>query len=152
MANRFGRHHETPDETLTRWTRTLAAAAAVLAAAAAAPSAWAHARIVSTTPGDGAVLASAPLRVTIRFDDIVRVLGRAQPVRIYELIAKVGALRTLEHEKALRSYAAGLEVYRQKIWSEALILFEQAFTVWPPEDPARPEEVCQAIGPWHPRR
>src|SRR5512132_1378600 len=63
------------DETLTRWTRTLAAAAALLAAAAAAPQAWAHARIVSTTPGAGDVLASAPKRVTIRFDDTVRVLG-----------------------------------------------------------------------------
>ena len=64
-----------PDETLTRWTRTLAAAAVLLAAAAGAPEAWAHARIVSTTPGDGDVLASAPKRVTIRFDDTVRVLG-----------------------------------------------------------------------------
>jgi copper transport protein len=64
-----------PDETLTRWTRTLAAAAALLAAAAAAPPAWAHARLVSSTPGNGAVLASAPPRVTIRFDDTVRVLG-----------------------------------------------------------------------------
>ena len=64
-----------PDETLTRWTRTLAAAAALLAAAAVAPQAWAHARIVSTTPGAGDVLASAPKRVTIRFDDTVRVLG-----------------------------------------------------------------------------
>ena len=64
-----------PDESLTRWTRTLAAAAALLAAAAAAPQAWGHARIVSTTPGAGDVLASAPKRVTIRFDDTVRVLG-----------------------------------------------------------------------------
>jgi copper transport protein len=60
---------------LTRSRRTLAAGAAVLAAAAAAAPAWAHARIVSTTPGDGAVLASPPARVTIRFDDTVRVLG-----------------------------------------------------------------------------
>jgi copper transport protein len=74
-ANRFGRHHETPDETLTRSTRTLAAAAALLAAAAAAPPAWAHARVVSTTPDEGAVLANAPTHVTIRFDDTVRVLG-----------------------------------------------------------------------------
>jgi len=64
-----------PDETLKRWTRTLAAGAAFLAVAAAAPPAWAHARVVSTTPGDGAVLASAPTHVTIRFDDTVRVLG-----------------------------------------------------------------------------
>ncbi|TML46441.1 MAG: hypothetical protein E6G19_01685 [Actinobacteria bacterium] len=71
----FGATTKLSDETLTRWTRTLAAAAALLAAAAAAPPAWAHARLVSTTPGDGAVLASAPPRVTIRFDDTVRVLG-----------------------------------------------------------------------------
>src|SRR6185437_2372493 len=44
-------------------------------AAASAPSAWAHARIVSTSPGDGAVLASPPPRVTIRFDDTIRVLS-----------------------------------------------------------------------------
>jgi copper transport protein len=63
------------DEALKRPTRTLAAAAALVAAAAAAPAAWAHARIVSTNPADGAVLASAPRDVTIRFDDTVRVLG-----------------------------------------------------------------------------
>jgi copper transport protein len=62
-------------ETLTRWTRTLAAAAALSAAAAAAPAAWGHARLISATPGDGAVLASPPRKVTIRFDDTVRVLG-----------------------------------------------------------------------------
>jgi len=60
---------------LTRWTRTLAAAAALFAAAAAAPPAWAHARPVSSTPADGAVLASPPRQVTVRFDDTVRALG-----------------------------------------------------------------------------
>jgi copper transport protein len=60
---------------LTRSRRTRAAAAAFFAAAVAATPAWAHARIVSTTPTDGAVLASPPPRVTIRFDDTVRVLG-----------------------------------------------------------------------------
>jgi copper transport protein len=63
------------DETLTRWTRTLAAAAALLAAAAAAAPAWGHARVVTTTPGESAVLASPPSRVTIRFDDTIRVLS-----------------------------------------------------------------------------
>jgi len=63
------------DETLTRWTRTLAAAAALSAAGAAAAPAWGHARVVTTTPGDGAVLASPPSRVTIRFDDTIRVLA-----------------------------------------------------------------------------
>jgi len=60
---------------LTRWTCTLAAAAALFAAAAAAPPAWAHARLVSSTPAEGAVLVSAPRRVTITFDETVRALG-----------------------------------------------------------------------------
>lgn len=53
----------------------VAAAAALVTAAAAAPSAQAHARLVSTDPGDGAVLAGAPARVTLVFDDTVHVLG-----------------------------------------------------------------------------
>jgi copper transport protein len=60
---------------LTRWTCTLAAAAALSAAAAAAPPAWAHARLVSSTPADGDVVASPPRQVTIRFDDTVRARG-----------------------------------------------------------------------------
>jgi copper transport protein len=63
------------DEILMCSRRKLAVAAALLAAAAAAPPALAHARIVSTAPSDGAVLASPPRDVTIRFDDTVRVLG-----------------------------------------------------------------------------
>jgi adenylate cyclase len=46
-------------------------------------------------------------------------------------------LRSLEQEKALKSYAAGLEAYRQKVWDDALAQFEQAFTAWPDEGPAR---------------
>jgi copper transport protein len=65
---------------LTRWTCTLAAAAALSAAVAAAPPAWAHARLVSSTPADGDVLASAPRQVTIRFDDTVRALGGTRVV------------------------------------------------------------------------
>jgi copper transport protein len=55
---------------LTRRTLTLAAAAAL--AATAAPAASAHARLLSTVPGDQAVVPTAPSRVTIRFDDKVR--------------------------------------------------------------------------------
>src|SRR5262249_52940749 len=42
----FGAETNCACETLTRWTRTLAAAAAFSTAAAAAPPAWAHARLV----------------------------------------------------------------------------------------------------------
>jgi copper transport protein len=59
----------------------LAATATLAAVAAAAPSAWGHARLVRTEPGDGAVLAHAPARVALRFDDAVRVLGGTVVVR-----------------------------------------------------------------------
>ena len=60
---------------MTRWKSTLAVATALAAAAVGAPSAWAHARLVSTTPDDRAVLASPPRQVTLRFDDTVRLVG-----------------------------------------------------------------------------
>ena len=50
-------------------------ATALAAAAVGAPSAWAHARLISTTPEDRAVLASPPAKVTLHFDDTVRALG-----------------------------------------------------------------------------
>ncbi|HEX6489782.1 MAG TPA: copper resistance protein CopC [Gaiellaceae bacterium] len=54
---------------------------ALSAAAAAAPAAWAHARLISSDPADGAVLAQAPTRVTVRFDEAVRVLAGTVVVR-----------------------------------------------------------------------
>src|SRR5213076_3554497 len=52
-----------------------AAAAALVTAAIAVPAAFAHAQLVSTDPGDGAVLARAPARATLVFDDDVHVQG-----------------------------------------------------------------------------
>ncbi len=59
----------------------LAVAAVVLAAAAATPEAWAHARLVSADPGEGAVLARAPARATLYYDDTVRVLAGTTVIR-----------------------------------------------------------------------
>jgi adenylate cyclase len=49
----------------------------------------------------------------LREIDLVRVIGREQAVRIYELLAAAGASLPPTQEKALRSYAAGLAAYRQ---------------------------------------
>ena len=73
----------------------------------------------------------------LREVDKVRVIGRTQAVRIYELLAKLGTPLSLEQDKALRSYAAALEAYRQKVWREALALFGQAVALWPGDSPAR---------------
>jgi copper transport protein len=54
----------------------------VLVCALALPeAAWAHASLVGTLPGDGAVLESAPTRVRVIFDDDVRVASGIKAIR-----------------------------------------------------------------------
>jgi adenylate cyclase len=69
--------------------------------------------------------------------DLVRVVGREQSVRIYELLARVDMALPPTQEKACSSYAAGLEAYRQQRWHEAQGLFEEALALWPGDGPAR---------------
>jgi adenylate cyclase len=73
----------------------------------------------------------------LREIDIVRVVGREQPVRIYELLARAGTLLPKEQEKAFNSYAAGLDAYRQQRWSEALGLFQESLALWREDGPSQ---------------
>jgi adenylate cyclase len=73
----------------------------------------------------------------LREIDLVRVVGREQAVRIYELLAAAGTSLLPRREKALRSYAAGLEAYRQQCWDEALWLFKESLALWPEDGPSR---------------
>lgn len=73
----------------------------------------------------------------VRELDTVRVLGRTQPVRIYELMAGAGTALSPEQQQVLALYAAGLEAYRHQDWSEALTLFEKALTLRPDDGPCR---------------
>jgi len=69
--------------------------------------------------------------------DMVRVIGRRQAVRIYELIAVAGTPLDPEHDQALGIYAEALEAYRKGMWAEALGLFRQAQTLRPDDGPSR---------------
>jgi adenylate cyclase len=73
----------------------------------------------------------------LREIDLARVVGREQPVRIYELLAKAGTGLPREQEKAFGAYAAGLEAYRQQRWRDALGLFEEALGLWRGDGPSR---------------
>ena len=73
----------------------------------------------------------------VREVDMVRVKGRKQAVRVYELLAQAGTALPIDREKALRSYAAGLEAYRQRDWGEAQKLFHEALILWPEDGPSR---------------
>jgi copper transport protein len=59
----------------------IACAAAAAAAAVVAPAAQAHAKLIASKPGDRAVLAQAPKRVVLRFDDTVRALPGTKAIR-----------------------------------------------------------------------
>jgi adenylate cyclase len=76
-------------------------------------------------------------RFLLREIDMVRVKGRKQAVRIYELIAKAGIAVTPEVEKMVAAYAQGLQAYRERSWSEAIALFNEALAVRPSDRPSR---------------
>jgi len=64
-----------------RHVRFAAASAAVLGAAILlAPTAWAHADLVSSSPKDGAQLASAPASIRVTFDERVTMNGKGTRV------------------------------------------------------------------------
>jgi adenylate cyclase len=80
----------------------------------------------------------------LREIDMVQVVGRKRPVRIYELLAALGTSLPQEQEEARGSYAAGLEAYRQQSWDNALELFQHSLALWPKDSPARiMVERCQ---------
>jgi adenylate cyclase len=72
----------------------------------------------------------------LREIDLVRVVGRDQPMRIYELLARSGTSLPKEQAEALSSYAVGLEAYRQQRWGEALGLFTSSLSLWPQDGPS----------------
>jgi adenylate cyclase len=73
----------------------------------------------------------------VREIDMVRVKGRTQAVRVYELLAQAGTALPPEQERALSTYAAGLEAYRGRYWEVAQKLFGQALLLWPEDGPSR---------------
>ncbi len=73
----------------------------------------------------------------LREIDLVRVVGKQQPVRIYELLAHSGTPLPAEQQKALGSYAAALTAYREKRWDDAAGLFGESLDQWPQDGPSR---------------
>jgi adenylate cyclase len=80
----------------------------------------------TVTAGAGAV----PLREL----DLISVKGRAEPVRVFELLPDIDP--TSAHAEALRAYAKGLEVYRARGFEEAAEQFEAALALVPEDGPS----------------
>ncbi len=62
--------------------------------------------------------------VEAREVDLIRVVGKKKPVRIYELLARRGSLAQNEQESIGR-FQRGLELYRRRSWSEAVEIFQE---------------------------
>ena len=69
--------------------------------------------------------------------DLVRVVGREQYVRVYELIARAGDVLSPEHLGALEAYAAGLDEYCRQHWPQAMAHFEHALSLRPDDGPSK---------------
>lgn len=69
--------------------------------------------------------------------DLVRVKGRAQALRIHELIGTADAPITLPQQELLRSYALGLAAYREQRWESAMELFRKCLVCAPNDGPAQ---------------
>ena len=67
--------------------------------------------------------------------DIVTVLGKVEPVRVYEIMAPAGSLSDAEQE--LRGlFAEGLAAYRARDWDRSEQRFAQCLAVMPADGPA----------------
>jgi adenylate cyclase len=69
--------------------------------------------------------------------DVVRVKGRAQALRIYELIADAQATLSEDHRRLVKLYEQGVAAYRNREWDGALALFAQCLEIDPGDGPSK---------------
>ncbi len=61
--------------------------------------------------------------------DLVVVMGKTEPVRIYELIAMADEVQTDATKKFLDLYHQGLEAYKKRAWKSAIEQFQHALQI-----------------------
>lgn len=66
--------------------------------------------------------------------DYIRVMGKQQPVRIFELLDF--ALKRGDHEERIQLWMQGLELYRHAAWEEAIPAFEEVLKRYPDDGPS----------------
>ncbi|MBC2712493.1 MAG: adenylate/guanylate cyclase domain-containing protein [Desulfosarcina sp.] len=69
--------------------------------------------------------------------DLVRVVGREQYVRVYELVGRSDAVLSPEHSGALEAYAAGYGEYCRQRWPQAVDRFNEALALRPDDGPSK---------------
>jgi adenylate cyclase len=74
--------------------------------------------------------------VIVRELDIIRVMGRKQPIRIYELRG-MERLPQIEQDYIIDAFSEGLQYYRQRRWTEAMKAFRRVLRYFPSDGPSR---------------
>jgi adenylate cyclase len=69
--------------------------------------------------------------------DLVKVKGRGQALRIFELLGMAQTPLPPKQDRMLRMYAEALEAYRQRRWIDAREMFRQCLVLWPDDGPSR---------------
>ena len=78
---------------------------------------------------------SAKDAIVARELDLLRVLGRAKPGRVYELIGRRGEVDEETH-KALKLFADGLAYHRERQWEKAIGALRQVLKLMPGDPPS----------------
>lgn len=69
--------------------------------------------------------------------DLLRVMGKLEPVAVYELIAENGETVPPEKLEAVRIYKEGMELFRQRKFEEADLKFIEALKADPTDSPSK---------------
>ena len=85
---------------------------------------------------DHETYAAAGSAIETRLIDEIRVVGRDEPLRIYELAAMAGNL-AVDKRALFDVFAEGLEHYRRADWSKAEVAFQAALGLAPDDGPSR---------------
>ncbi len=75
-------------------------------------------------------------KVIAREVDYVKVVGIQTPVRVYELLS-MQPLSDIEQELIVDTFAKGLELYRKRLWGDALKVFRRILRYFPSDGPSR---------------
>lgn len=71
----------------------------------------------------------------VRELDIIRVVGKAEPVKIYELLARKGELGE-EMKTAIKSFSEALGLYRERSWEKAIEKFGSVLKILSSDPPS----------------
>ncbi len=74
--------------------------------------------------------------IEIRELDMIRVVGKEKPVKVYELIDRKGEIQEKKRE-VLKIYEEGLRKYQKREWQKALLLFLDALDKDPNDGPSQ---------------